>query len=223
VNAVVHRRNLDNLPAIVEEAAAMGAARLEVAHTQYHGWALANRAALMPTRAQVDFADRTVAAARERWAGRMAIDYVTPDYHASRPKACMGGWGRRFITVAPDGTVLPCHAAAELPGTTGERLTDRPLAAIWAHGADFERFRGTAWMPEPCRSCDRREVDFGGCRCQAFALTGDPAATDPVCALSPHHDRVTALAEAPDAPPAFTPRRPGNRPAPANQPEEEAP
>jgi len=225
VNAVVHRRNLDHLPAIIAAAGAMGADRLEIAHTQYHGWALANRAALMPTRAQVEAADRIVAEAREHWASRMAIDYVTPDYHAHRPKACMGGWGQRFITVAPDGAVLPCHAAAELPGTTRDRVKERPLAAIWKHGADFERFRGTAWMPEPCRSCERREVDFGGCRCQAFALTGDPAATDPVCDLSPHHERIATLAEdeAVHGPVPFTPRRPGNGPAPVTQPEEATP
>lgn len=195
VNAVVHRRNLDELPAIIDEAVAMGASRLEVAHTQYHGWAHANRAALMPTRAQVEFADRTVAEARERLRGRVAIDYVTPDHHAQRPKACMGGWGRRFITVQPTGTVLPCHAAASLPGLSFDTVTRTPLADIWHHDPAFERFRGTAWMPEPCRSCDRREVDFGGCRCQAFAVTGDTAATDPACAFSPHHDAFTARAE----------------------------
>lgn len=196
VNAVVHRQNLDRLPEIIDLAVEMGAARLEIAHAQYHGWALANRDALMPTRTQVDRAVTTVAAARERLAGVLAIDHVLPDYDARYPKACMGGWGRRILVVTPTGKVLPCHAAETIPDLVFETVQTRPLAAIWNDGPAFERFRGTAWMPEPCRSCDRREIDFGGCRCQALALTGDAANTDPACALSPHHDRLRAAATA---------------------------
>lgn len=196
LNAVVHRQNLDRLPEIIELAVEMGAARLEIAHAQYHGWAYTNRAALMPTRAQVDAALATVADARRRLDGVLAIDHVLPDYDARYPKACMGGWGRRILVITPAGRVLPCHAAETIPELAFETVHDRPLAAIWDDGPAFERFRGTAWMPEPCRSCDRREIDFGGCRCQALALTGDAANTDPACALSPHHDRLRALAEA---------------------------
>ena len=195
VNAVVHRQNLDRLSGIIELALGMGADRLEIAHAQYHGWAYANRAALMPTRAQVDDAVATVEAARYRLEGVMAIDHVLPDYDARYPKACMGGWGRRILVVTPAGRVLPCHAAETIPELTVETVRDRPLAAIWSDGPAFQRFRGTAWMPEPCRSCERRAIDFGGCRCQALALTGDAANTDPACTLSPYHDRLRALAE----------------------------
>ncbi|MDZ7713093.1 MAG: pyrroloquinoline quinone biosynthesis protein PqqE [Rhodovibrio sp.] len=195
VNAVVHRQNLDHLSEIIELAVELGARRLEVAHTQYYGWAYANRAALMPTPEQVTRANEVVAEARGRLKGVLTIDYVVPDYYAKRPKACMGGWGRQFLNVTPTGKVLPVprrreHHRHDL--RDGARA--RP-AEIWADGPAFRRFRGTDWMPEPCRSCDRREIDFGGCRCQAFALTGDAAATDPACGLSPHHDRMVALAE----------------------------
>lgn len=195
VNAVVHRQNLDHLAEIVELAVDLGARRLEVAHTQYYGWAYANRAALMPTPEQVTRANQVVAEARERLKGVLTIDYVVPDYYAKRPKACMGGWGRQFLNVTPTGKVLPCHAAESITEMTFETVRERSLPEIWADGPAFQRFRGTDWMPEPCRSCDRREIDFGGCRCQAFALTGDAAATDPACGLSPDHDRMVALAE----------------------------
>jgi PqqA peptide cyclase len=193
LNAVVHRQNLDRLSEIIELALDLGADRLEVAHVQYYGWALRNRAALLPSREQLDTATATVEAARARLAGAMMIDYVLPDYHAHRPKACMGGWGRRFLNVSPAGRVLPCHAAETLTGLDFPSILEMPLSEIWYRSSAFERFRGTAWMPEPCRSCDRREIDWGGCRCQAFALTGDAARTDPACALSPDHD---LLAEA---------------------------
>jgi pyrroloquinoline quinone biosynthesis protein E len=193
VNAVVHRQNLEHLEDIVDLAVSLGAERLEVAHVQYYGWALANRAALLPSREQLDKATATVDAARARLAGRLVIDYVVPDYYAHRPKACMGGWARRFLNVTPAGKVLPCHAAETLPSLHFPTVAEASLSEIWYHSAAFERFRGTSWMPEPCRSCERREIDWGGCRCQAFALTGDATRTDPACALSPNR---ALLAEA---------------------------
>jgi PqqA peptide cyclase len=193
VNAVVHRQNLERLDDIIDLAVSLGAERLEVAHVQYYGWALANRAALLPSREQLDRATATVEAARVRLAGRLVIDYVVPDYYAHRPKACMGGWARRFLNVTPAGKVLPCHAAETLPSLHFPIVAEASLSEIWYHSAVFARFRGTAWMPEPCRSCERREIDWGGCRCQAFALTGDAARTDPACALSGDH---ALLAEA---------------------------
>ena len=195
INAVVHRQNLGHLDAIIDLAVALGAGRLEVAHVQYYGWALKNRAALMPTRAQLEQATEIVMAARERLKGTLVIDYVVPDYYARRPKSCMGGWGRRFLNVNPAGKVLPCHAAQTITGLEFDSVLERPLADIWATSEAFRRFRGTDWMPEPCRSCDRREIDWGGCRCQAFALTGDAEATDPACALSPDHADLVATAE----------------------------
>ena len=204
VNAVVHRQNLERLAAIVELAVALGADRLEIAHVQYYGWALRNRAALLPSRAQLDAATAFVEDARARLKGVLAIDYVVPDYHAHRPKACMGGWGRRFMNVTPSGKVLPCHAAETLPGLRFPNVGEADLTTIWQRSEAFERFRGTAWMAEPCRSCERREFDWGGCRCQAFALVGDAAATDPVCGLSPDHALVAqALEAAADAAPEF--------------------
>lgn len=213
LNAVVHRQNLDQLGGLIELAVALGAERLEVAHVQYYGWALKNRAAFMPTVAQIDAATAIVEAARVRLKGRLVIDYVVPDYYAETPKACMSGWGRRFLNVTPEGRVLPCHAAESIAGLTFDSVREHDLAWIWQHSAAFERFRGTGWMAEPCRSCDRREVDWGGCRCQAFALAGDAAATDPACARSPRHAGIFAMAarEAAAPPPAFIYRRPSNR------------
>jgi pyrroloquinoline quinone biosynthesis protein E len=210
-NLVVHRQNLDRLEALLGLAVELGARRIEVANVQYHGWALKNRAALMPTRAQVERAGATVAAARERLKGIAVIDYVAPDYYARRPKACLGGWARQFITVAPDGLVLPCQAAQSIAGLDFESVRDRSLAEIWESSPAFTRFRGTEWMAEPCRSCDRREIDWGGCRCQAFALAGDAAATDPACALSAKHADMVAAAETEAASPApeFVYRRHG--------------
>ncbi len=195
INAVMHRQNLGELEAVVAMAVELGAGRLEVAHVQYYGWGLENRAALIPTRAQLDRATAIVTAARERLKGVLAIDYVVPDYYARRPKACMGGWGRRFLNVSPIGRVLPCHAAETIPDLAFESVTECSLAEIWRSSPAFQRFRGTAWMPEPCRSCDRREIDWGGCRCQALALVGDAAATDPACELSPDHAALVAAAE----------------------------
>jgi pyrroloquinoline quinone biosynthesis protein E len=196
INAVVHRQNLEELPAIIDLAVALDADRLEVAHVQYHGWALRNRAALMPTRAAFEMADALVTRRREELRGRMSIDYVVPDYYAQAPKTCMGGWGRQFLNVTPDGRVLPCHAAESILGLVFEQIGQRSLRDIWYAGAAFEKFRGTAWMREPCSSCALKEIDFGGCRCQALALAGDAAATDPVCHLSPRHAAVLAMAEA---------------------------
>jgi pyrroloquinoline quinone biosynthesis protein E len=187
VNLVVHRQNLGSLAAMLDMAVELGAARIEVAHVQYYGWALANRDALLPTREQLDTATKQVEAARERLAGAVVIDYVVPDYYAHLPKSCMGGWGRRFLTVTPAGLVLPCHAAESLPGFAFPSVKDRSLAEIWKASDAFNRFRGTDWMPALCATCDRREIDWGGCRCQAFALTGDAGATDPACGKSPHH------------------------------------
>ena len=195
INAVMHRQNLHHLEQMIELAVTLDADRLEVAHVQYYGWGLRNRAALMPTRAQLDRATAVVDAARTRLAGRLVIDYVVPDYYAQRPKACMGGWGRRFLNITPDGTVMPCHAAGSIAELSFERVHDRPMEEIWHDSPAFQRFRGTDWMPEPCRSCERREIDWGGCRCQALALTGDAANTDPACALSPRHEEMLRMAE----------------------------
>jgi pyrroloquinoline quinone biosynthesis protein E len=205
LNAVIHRHNIAHVPDLIELALTLDAARLEVAHAQYYGWGLANRAALLPTRAQLDAATACVTAARTRLKGRLVIDYVPPDYYARRPKACMGGWGRRFMVVAPDGAILPCHAARSIPGLEFPDVRALGLADAWATSPAFTRFRGTGWMPEPCRSCDRREVDWGGCRCQAMAIAGAADAVDPACAFSPLHDRLVAMAaqESAASSPAF--------------------
>ncbi len=195
LNAVMHRRNLDRLEETIDLALALGARRLEVACVQMHGWATRNRAALLPTREQAQQAARTVAGARTRLRGRLAVDFVPPDYYAELPKACMGGWGSTGLVVAPDGRVMPCHAADTIPGLTFESVRDRPLSEIWADSPAFNAFRGTDWMQEPCTSCDRRTRDFGGCRCQALALAGDATAADPVCVKSPDRPRVDALIE----------------------------
>src|SRR5262249_4157934 len=196
LNAVVHRQNLERLPQMIEHALAMGAGRLEVAHVQYYGWALANRQALLPTRQQLDQATAIVEAARQDLRGRLVIDYVVPDYHAALPKACMGGWARRFINISPSGKALPCHAAETLPGFDSPSVREMSLAAIWQDSEAFNRFRGTGWMEEPCRSCERREIDWGGCRCQAFALTGSLTATDPVCKFAPDRRALEAAVRA---------------------------
>lgn len=201
VNAVVHRQNLDHLDDIVALAHSLDAHRLEIAHVQYYGWALRNRAALMPTAEQVARAGAVAEAARKRLRGKMVIDYVVPDYHARRPKRCMDGWGNQFFAVTPRGHVLPCHAAETITGLAFSNLRERSLAWIWERDEAFNKFRGTGWMREPCRRCEFRERDLGGCRCQAFALAGDAAATDPVCEFSPHHEALSALASAgPEAP-----------------------
>lgn len=194
LNAVVHRQNLHQLPEMIDLAVESGAQRIEVAHVQYYGWALKNRAALIPTRAQLDEATNIVNQARTRLAGSLTIDYVVPDYYASRPKACMGGWARQFFNITPSGKMLPCHAAETLPNLTFERVTERSVGDIWQNSPSFEAYRGTDWMAPPCKGCARAEIDWGGCRCQALALTGDAAATDPACGLSPNHAMMSELA-----------------------------
>ena len=210
INAPVHRQNLDRLEGIVDFALEVGARRLEVAHVQYYAWALQNRAALMPTRAQVERSARLVEEARKRLEGILLIDFVVPDYYAARPKPCMGGWGRGIVVVTPSGKVLPCHAAQTIPGLAFDNVREKPLASIWLDGDAFEKFRGTGWMIEPCRGCERREIDWGGCRCQALALAGDAAAADPACAKSPRHAALVAIAEreANEPAPPFVYRRP---------------
>jgi PqqA peptide cyclase len=198
LNVVLHRRNLDRIEAIITLAEDLGARRVELANTQYQGWAAVNRGSLMPTRRQLERAEHVVQAARERIGSSMEILWVLPDYYEDYPKPCMGGWGTHAIVVTPNGDVLPCQAASTIPGLEIENVRDRPLAEIWFESDSFQRFRGTSWMPEPCRSCPsgRQELDFGGCRCQALALVGDAAATDPVCQFSPHHALVVEAREA---------------------------
>jgi pyrroloquinoline quinone biosynthesis protein E len=193
VNLVVHRQNLDHLEEMIAFIEQLNPERVEIAHTQYYGWALANRAALLPTHAQLEKAVAIVADAEKRLAGRMRIDSVVPDYYAKYPKACMGGWGRRLMLINPSGKVLPCHAAEVLPALSFENVRQRTLAWIWQESSSFRKFRGEDWMPEPCRSCDRRTEDFGGCRCQAFLLAGDATVTDPACSLSPSHALVESV------------------------------
>jgi pyrroloquinoline quinone biosynthesis protein E len=193
INAPIHRHNIEEVPEFIELALSLRAERLEIANVQYAGWALTNRDALMPDRETVDRQAEIVEAARERLTGIMNIDFVTPDYFATYPKPCMGGWARDAFMVAPDGAVLPCHAARTIPSLTFERFGDRTLAEIWNDSPAFNAFRGTDWMQEPCRSCERREIDWGGCRCQAMAIAGDAAATDPACVKSPIHARMAAL------------------------------
>jgi len=212
INAPIHRHNIENLPNIIEFAVEMGAGRIEVANIQYYAWALKNRASLMPTRAQVLKSAEIVEEAKERLKGVMVFDFVVPDYYAKTPKPCMGGWGRGVMNVTPQGRVLPCHAAESIPGLEFDNVKDRRLADIWLHGQAFEKYRGTSWMKEPCKTCPRREIDFGGCRCQAMAFTGDATNTDPACKFSPHHVAFVAAAEQESAeatPPAFVYRRMG--------------
>lgn len=213
VNAVMHRENLDDLPQMIELALALGARRIEVACVQFYGWAFRNRAALQPSREQVARAKTVVEESRARLRRRLVIDFVPPDYYADYPKACMGGWGSTGLNVTPDGAVLPCHAARTIPGLIFPSVMEMSLAEVWRSSAAFAAYRGTDWMPEPepCRSCARRDIDHGGCRCQAMALTADPAATDPVCRKSPHRGLVDEILRreqlAPEARPAFVMRR----------------
>ena len=187
INAPIHRQNIDHLPQIIDFAVEVGAQRLEVAHIQYYAWAELNRAALIPTREKFLETVGIVEEAKKRLQGVLNFDFVIHDHYASRPKACTGGWGRSIMVVTPSGKALPCHAAQTLPGLSFDNVRERPLADIWRNGAAFEAFRGEEWMQEPCRSCDKRGVDYGGCRCQALAVTGDAAATDPACHRSAHH------------------------------------
>jgi PqqA peptide cyclase len=210
INVVLHRGNIGRIEAIADLAAALYADRLELAHTQYYGWGLLNRSALLPTRDQILTAEQAVAHARAVHRDTLEILYVVADYHEPYPKPCMHGWGRRHIVIAPDGRALPCPAAAQIVGLDIDNVRERSLNEIWHHSPTFTRFRGDGWMLEPCRSCPRKEVDFGGCRCQAFQLTGDAARTDPVCRLSPDQHLVeTALQNAGSA---HLPLRPRSNP-----------
>jgi len=193
LNVVLHRRNLDQLEKIIALAESLGAIRLELANVQYYGWGHLNQTQLLPTREQVEAASAVAAAAKERLAGKMELVYVLPDYYETRPKPCMQGWGRRYLTVNPVGNVLPCPNATSIPNLKFENVREQPLASIWNDSASFNQFRGTDWMPLPCRECPQREIDFGGCRCQAALLTGDAFVTDPVCTLGPHRDVVDRI------------------------------
>jgi PqqA peptide cyclase len=214
VNVVLHRANIDRLPAIISLAEELDADRLELANVQFYGWAHRNRSALLPDVGALREAATCVAEARERLKGRLRLDYVLPDALADRPKPCMEGWGRRYLTVNPQGDVLPCPTASCIESLRFDNVRQRPLRWIWEASEAFNRFRGTAWMPEPCRSCDWRHTDFGGCRCQAALLTGDAANTDPACALSPHRAKLVEAFRRADAGPADLPFEYRRHPAP---------
>ena len=194
LNFVIHQRNIDRMPQIIELTETLGAERVELANVQFYGWAFLNRAALLPTREQVARAREIATAAKARLAGKIDIFYVLPDYYETRPKPCLNGWGQRYLTVNPVGDVLPCQTASSaIPDLRFENVRARSLDWVWRESESFNRFRGTEWMPEPCRSCPQKEIDFGGCRCQAALLTGNAANTDPVCTLSPNRSYVDAL------------------------------
>ena len=203
INVVLHRANLDRIGDIIEMAAALGADRLELANTQYYGWGLANRNALMPTADQVVAAQAVADEAILRYRGKMQILYVLPDYYEKYPKPCYGGWGRVYLVVTPPGQVLPCHGATQITTLHFDNVRDRSLSWIWAESPAFQAYRGDEWMVEPCRSCSRKAIDFGGCRCQAFALTGDAANTDPVCALTPSRTIVDQAIQEATGPPEY--------------------
>jgi len=204
LNFVIHRRNIHQLDEMLALAESSGAGRVEFANVQYYGWAFANREHLLPTREQLDRSIAQLNSAQERLRGKLKVEYVVPDYYARFPKACMGGWGRKLLLITPEGDVLPCHAARIIPGLKFENVCDRSLREIWDSGEAFQKFRGEEWMQEPCRSCDRRAQDFGGCRCQALLIAGDAAATDPVCSLSPQRGQVDAIVAATNSQPPQT-------------------
>lgn len=215
INVVLHRANLDRVGAIIDYAASLGADRLELANTQYYGWALENRRALMPTRAQVAAAADVAEQAAARYASTMQVLYVLPDYFETAPKPCYGGWGNFYFVVMPDGRTLPCHGATQIATLSFDNVRERSMRWIWEESPAFQAFRGDAWMKEPCRTCDRRALDFGGCRCQAFTLTGDARNADPVCTLSPARAVIDAAIAGAADPPAYryrhialTPARP---------------
>ncbi len=200
LNFVIHRRNIDQLPGMMALGESSSATRIEFANVQYYGWAFQNRENLLPSREQLDRSLEFLKRSEERLRGKIHVEFVVPDYYAKYPKACMGGWARKFLLVTPEGDALPCHAAKILPGLRFENLKDRSLGEIWENSEAFRKFRGEEWLPEPCQSCDRRDRDFGGCRCQAFLLTGEATATDPVCSLAPERSRVDAIVKAANAP-----------------------
>jgi PqqA peptide cyclase len=200
LNCVIHRLNIDHLDAIIQMAADMGAEYLELANTQYYSWALLNREQLLPSREQLQLAELTTNRWRERLGDKMKIFFVVPDYYEVRPKKCVNGWGSTLAVVTPDGTALPCHTAKMLPGLAFPNVRELSMRAIWYESDTFNRYRGTAWMKEPCASCDEREKDLGGCRCQAYMLASDAATADPVCDKSPHHHHVTEAVAAAQRP-----------------------
>lgn len=205
LNFVIHRRNIEQLEEMLALAESSSASRVEFANVQYYGWAFANRDSLLPTREQVTQSIDFLKKAQERLAGKIKVEYVVPDYYAKYPKPCMGGWGRKLMLVTPNGDALPCHAARVIPGLSFENVKSRSLREIWEVSDSFQKFRGKAWMQEPCKTCDRRSQDFGGCRCQAFLLAADANATDPVCSLAPQRPKVDAiLAELNASPSAVT-------------------
>ena len=204
VNVVLHRANLDHLAEIIDMAAALGADRIELANTQYYGWAVLNRESLMPTRAQIERSEMIVDRAVEKYRGKMQIIYVLPDYYSEFPKPCQGGWGNFYLVVAPDGRVMPCHAASQITTLSFDNVRDHSVRHIWEESSAFKAFRGDDWMQEPCRSCPRKHIDFGGCRCQAFALTGDATRTDPVCTLTPDRAIINAMLDGTPPPITYT-------------------
>lgn len=205
VNMVIHRANVLRAGDIVRQAIALGARRVEVAHTQYYGWAKLNHAVLLPTREETEAAVAEVEGLRKELEGVIVIDHVIPDFHARFPKACMGGWAKRTFNVTPRGLVLPCHAAQTIPHLKFWTVHEQSLHDIWFKSKAFHAYRGTEWMKEPCASCDRKEIDYGGCRCQALALAGDPAAADPVCHRSPDHDKIAEIVALDSAAPSAEP------------------
>jgi pyrroloquinoline quinone biosynthesis protein E len=193
LNFVIHRRNIHQLDAMLKIAESSSATRVEFANVQYYGWGFTNRGNLLPTRQQLDHSLVALKSAQERLRGKIRIEYVVPDYYAKYPKPCVGGWGRKLMLITPSGDALPCHAAQVIPGMRFDNVKERSVREIWENSEAFLKFRGQHWMQEPCKTCDRREIDFGGCRCQAMLIVGDPAATDPVCTLSPNRAKVDAI------------------------------
>jgi len=196
LNFVIHRRNIDQIEEMLQIAESSSATRIEFANVQYYGWAFANRENLLPTKAQLDRSLEVIKSADARLRGKIRIESVVPDYYAKYPKPCMGGWGRKLILITPSGDALPCHAAKVIPRLEFANVKENSLREIWESSPAFQKFRGQDWMQEPCKTCDRRTLDFGGCRCQALLLTNDPAATDPVCSLSPNRPKVDAILSA---------------------------
>jgi pyrroloquinoline quinone biosynthesis protein E len=195
INTVLHRGNIHRLEQIISLAESLGAERLELANTQYYGWAFKNRGALLPSREQIERAVEIASAAKKRLLGKMELLFVVPDYYSDRPKPCMNGWGQKHLTVNPTGEVLPCPTAHEIPSMRFDNVREKSLAWIWRESEAFNRFRGTEWMPDPCRSCEFREIDFGGCRCQAALIAGDASVTDPACQFSPQREKLTRFVE----------------------------
>jgi pyrroloquinoline quinone biosynthesis protein E len=202
LNFVIHRGNIDQMEEMLQIAESSSATRIEFANVQYYGWAFANRENLLPTREQLERSLEIIKSAGQRLRGKIRIESVVPDYYAKYPKPCMGGWGRKLMLITPNGDALPCHAAKIIPGLQFANVTHSSLREIWENSEAFQKFRGETWMQDPCKICDRRTLDFGGCRCQALLLAGDPAATDPVCSLSPNRPKIDAILAAMNVAPA---------------------